>query len=246
MDKTTDYRASDARRGAGASAYEARSTRTDAAYSRAIPIGADRRGGGDYGERTRSGVYLEDGIILLGILAGGAAGYAAAAYMRSADRGPAYTHGPSRRDETARLMSRTSRRHRGEIVEDDETHDLIASDKVEGTAVYGRDGEKIGTVHNFMVGKRTGEVAYAVVSIGGFLGLGETRHALPWDELDYDEHKQGYRIRGTKDELKNAPRHGPTEDAFSRPDYGGQIRSYWSTRRDEHTSGMPTPGRYHA
>jgi uncharacterized protein YrrD len=50
-----------------------------------------------------------------------------------------------------------------------ETRDLIASDKVEGTVVYNRTGEKLGSVYNFMVDKRSGKVAYAVLSFGGFL-----------------------------------------------------------------------------
>jgi sporulation protein YlmC with PRC-barrel domain len=49
-----------------------------------------------------------------------------------------------------------------------ETGDLIASDKVEGTAVYDRNGTKLGSVYNFMVEKRSGHVAYAVLSFGGF------------------------------------------------------------------------------
>jgi hypothetical protein len=61
----------------------------------------------------------------------------------------------------------------------DETGDLIASNKVEGTAVYNRQGERLGTVHNFMVNKRSGQVAYAVMSFGGFLGIGESYHPLP-------------------------------------------------------------------
>src|SRR6202049_1727214 len=61
----------------------------------------------------------------------------------------------------------------------EETDRLIASDKVEGTAVFNRQGERLGTVHNFMVDKPTGRVAYAVMSFGGFLGMGDSYHPLP-------------------------------------------------------------------
>ena len=54
-----------------------------------------------------------------------------------------------------------------------ETVSLIGSDKVEGTAVYGADGRKIGTLQRVMIDKISGKVAYAVVSFGGFLGMGE-------------------------------------------------------------------------
>lgn len=78
----------------------------------------------------------------------------------------------------------------------DETGDLIASNKVEGTAVYDRGGEKIGTVHNLMVGKRSGRVAYAVINFGGFLGFGGSYHPLPWSALAYDEDQGCYVVVG--------------------------------------------------
>jgi len=75
-----------------------------------------------------------------------------------------------------------------------ETDELIASNKVEGTAVYNRQGERVGTLHHFMVGKRSGQVAYAIMSFGGFMGLGEKHYPLPWNELTYDKTKGGYVI----------------------------------------------------
>jgi sporulation protein YlmC with PRC-barrel domain len=66
-----------------------------------------------------------------------------------------------------------------------ETGDLIASDKVEGTAVYDRNGTKLGSVYNFMVEKRSGHVAYAVMSFGGFLGMGSSYHPLPWNLVQH-------------------------------------------------------------
>ena len=74
----------------------------------------------------------------------------------------------------------------------DETDELIASNKVEGTDVYNRQGEHLGTVYNFMVGKRSGQVAYAVMSFGGLLGMGESYHPLPWNALTYDTNQGGY------------------------------------------------------
>ena len=76
----------------------------------------------------------------------------------------------------------------------DETDELIASNKVEGTAVYNHQGERIGTLHHFMVGKHSGQVAYAVMSFGGLFGLGENYYPLPWNELTYDKNRGGYVI----------------------------------------------------
>src|SRR4051812_28383392 len=73
------------------------------------------------------------------------------------------------------MGSGTSRTTASGSIATDETGELIASNKVEGTAVYNRQGEHLGTVYNFMVGKRSGQVAYAVMSFGGLLGMGDTR-----------------------------------------------------------------------
>ena len=72
---------------------------------------------------------------------------------------------------------------------------LIASDRVEGTAVYDRDGEKIGTVRKLMLGKIDGQVRYVVMGSGGLFGFGEDDVPLPWDALDFDTELGGYKLR---------------------------------------------------
>src|SRR3954464_11826478 len=112
----------------------------------------------------------------------------------------------------------------------DETDELIASNKVEGTAVYNRHGERLGTVYNFMVNKRSGQVAYAVMSFGGFLGMGESYHPLPWNALTYDTNQGGYVVDLDKDRLNNAPSYRAGEDPFaSDPTYGRRVRDYWGS-----------------
>jgi hypothetical protein len=71
---------------------------------------------------------------------------------------------------------------------------LIGSDKVAGTAVYGADDQKIGSVQRVMIDKVSGKVAYAVVSFGGFLSMGEGYYPLPWPNLKYDVSVGGYRV----------------------------------------------------
>ena len=109
----------------------------------------------------------------------------------------------------------------------DETRDLIASDKVEGTAVYDRSGERLGSVYNFMVGKRSGQVAYAVLSFGGWLGMGESYHPLPWNTLTYDTDLGGYVVSLSKDRLRNAPSHRAGHDA-SDAGYWRRVKDYWA------------------
>jgi hypothetical protein len=88
-----------------------------------------------------------------------------------------------------------------------ETTSLIGSDKVEGTAVYGADDKRIGDIQRVMIDKISGKVAYAVLSFGGFLGLGEDYYPVPWSTLKYDTNLGGYRVNLTADKLKNAPKY---------------------------------------
>ena len=93
-----------------------------------------------------------------------------------------------------------------------DTPSLIASDKVEGTAVYGADGERIGSIARVLLEKRGGRVAYAVLSFGGFLGIGDDYYPLPWEKLRYDDELDGYRIDLTKDQITGAPRYNDLND----------------------------------
>ncbi len=115
----------------------------------------------------------------------------------------------------------------GDSTEIDETNRLIASDKVEGTNVYGPDGDKIGSIHNFMVDKHSGKVAYAVMSFGGFLGMGERYHPLPWDTLNYDGRMGGYSVNVTKDELEGAPSYAAGEDPWQDPNYDRDVHTHY-------------------
>jgi PRC-barrel domain protein len=93
-----------------------------------------------------------------------------------------------------------------------ETASLIGSDKVEGTAIYGPNDRKIGTVQRVMIDKISGKVAYAVVSFGGFLGMGEDYYPMPWSKLNYDTSLGGYRVDITEDQLKGAPKFNRNTD----------------------------------
>ncbi|SIR14569.1 PRC-barrel domain-containing protein [Rhizobium sp. RU35A] len=93
-----------------------------------------------------------------------------------------------------------------------DSYALIASDKVEGTRVYGADGKRIGSIERVILEKRGGRVAYAVLSFGGFLGIGDDYYPLPWEKLRYDEELDGYRIDLTKDQITAAPRFDNLDD----------------------------------
>jgi hypothetical protein len=93
-----------------------------------------------------------------------------------------------------------------------ETSSLIGSDKVEGTTVYGMNDNSAGTIQRVMIDKISGKVAYAVVSFGGFLGMGEDYYPLPWSQLKYDTGLGGYRTNLTEDKLKGAPKYGRSQN----------------------------------
>ncbi|KZX89141.1 photosystem reaction center subunit H [Erythrobacter sp. HI0037] len=109
----------------------------------------------------------------------------------------------------------------------DETNRLIASNKVEGTAVYNREGEKLGSIYNFMVDKRSGQAEHAVLQFGGVFGLGSDYYPLPWDVLDYDTDQGGYVVDLDKSVLEKAPRFtADAEPAFDRG-YGREVYDYY-------------------
>jgi hypothetical protein len=83
---------------------------------------------------------------------------------------------------------------------------------VVGTAVYNLQGYNLGSIYSLMVDKITGQVAYAVMSFGGFLGMGESYHPLPWRMLKYDVRQNGYVIDIDRRRLEEAPSYnaGPT------------------------------------
>lgn len=108
-----------------------------------------------------------------------------------------------------------------------ETSALIASDKVEGTSVYGADGKHIGSIERIILEKRGGRVAYAVLSFGGFLGIGHDHYPLPWEKLSYDESLDGYRVDVTRQQVENAPRFADKSDERWYDDNGRKVYDYY-------------------
>ncbi len=111
-----------------------------------------------------------------------------------------------------------------------ETVSLIGSDKVEGTAVYRSDGTKIGRIERVMIEKVSGEVAYAVMSFGGFMGIGEDYYPLPWSALTYNPELDGYEVNVSEEQLKGAPRFTQHETwDWSSPDRAKKLHDYYGT-----------------
>lgn len=109
----------------------------------------------------------------------------------------------------------------------DETNRLIASNKVEGTTVYNREREKLGSIHNFMVDKNGGKVEYAVLQFGGLFGLGSDYYPLPWNVLTYDTDQGGYVVDLDKEKLEKAPRYATNAEPTFDRDYGRAVYGYY-------------------
>ena len=98
------------------------------------------------------------------------------------------------------------------------SHDVITSDRVEGTTVYNATGDKLGSIDEIVIDKRSGQVRYAALEFGGFLGMGTNRYPVPWSLLEYNTSRGGYVVPITKETLDGAPRY----EESKRPDYDEQ------------------------
>lgn len=115
----------------------------------------------------------------------------------------------------------------------EETKTLISANKVQGTAVFNVAQDRLGTIDSIMLGKYSGKVAYAVMSFGGFLGIGERYHPLPWSVLTYDTDQDGYCINLSPEALKAAPNYTRGEvDALDYAAQGAVIDNYYADPAD--------------
>jgi sporulation protein YlmC with PRC-barrel domain len=110
----------------------------------------------------------------------------------------------------------------------DENAAVISASKVTGTNVYNIDGDHLGEIYDVMLDKRSGKIAYAVMSFGGFLGIGERYHALPWSTLKYDTRQGGYVVGLTFNQLKGAPTYTADElPAWGDRAYEMRVHEYY-------------------
>jgi sporulation protein YlmC with PRC-barrel domain len=111
------------------------------------------------------------------------------------------------------------------------TGNLINAEKVHGTDVYNTAGEKLGTIEDLVLDKINGCVQYAVLSFGGFLGLGDKHYPLPWSALKYDTRQEGYVVNLSKEQLENAPAIEADAQFDWTPDYSRRVDSFYNVSR---------------
>ena len=110
----------------------------------------------------------------------------------------------------------------------DHQHRLISSRRVEGTPVYNRSDQRLGSIHSVMIDKKSGQVAYAVLSFGGIFGLGEQVHPVPWQVLNYDVDLDAYVVDLTREQLENAPTFRLDEAERPQPRDYEEVAGYYS------------------
>ena len=106
----------------------------------------------------------------------------------------------------------------------------ISSSKVAGTAVYNANGDKLGSIDDVIIDIVSGQVRYAALEFGGFLGVGTDRYPLPWSMLKYDTGLDGYVVPLKKEQLEKAPRY--THMPEYNDDYGRKVYDYYGVRWD--------------
>jgi len=107
------------------------------------------------------------------------------------------------------------------------THNLIASDRVEGTPVRGTDGATIGTIERVMIDKLSGNVVYAVLSFNGPVGVGRRRLPIPWPQLTYDRRLAAYHLDLTENELSAMPESIDWGHRGRKMEHDDRVRAYW-------------------
>jgi sporulation protein YlmC with PRC-barrel domain len=108
---------------------------------------------------------------------------------------------------------------------------VLSASTLSGDRVRNSAGEDLGKIHDIMIDVPTGRIAYAVLSFGGVLGIGDKLFAVPWSALRVDEDKKQLILDVEKSRLENAP--GFDKDNW--PDmadtsWGSQIYSYYGVK----------------
>jgi sporulation protein YlmC with PRC-barrel domain len=104
----------------------------------------------------------------------------------------------------------------------------ISADRVEGTDVYNTGGEHLGSIDDLILDKVSGKVIYAVMSFGGFLGIGEKYHPVPWSMLNYSDDKDGYVVPLDRSQLEKAPAYNRDELRFGERRWDQSVYNHYN------------------
>lgn len=132
----------------------------------------------------------------------------------------------------------------GKIIGDNEYSSVLTASSLKGTGIINNKGENLGELKDLMIDLLSGNIAYAVVSFGGFLGMGNKLFAMPWEAFVVDEKKEKLVANLDKEVLENAPGFDennwpkkPTRDFISQVHSHYGYKPYWDRDRDYFTKG---------
>ena len=108
-------------------------------------------------------------------------------------------------------------------------HSMISSEDVHGADVYDMGTNKIGSIDHLMIDKPSGRISYAVISFGGFLGLGQSHYPIPWTALKYDTGVSGYVTGVTEKQLKDAPQF--SDDSWGDRNWESNVHQHYGARQ---------------
>jgi len=106
---------------------------------------------------------------------------------------------------------------------------LVTAEGLSGMPLYDRSGDKLGVIKDIYIDKLTGQVAFVVGATGGFLGVGEKFHPLPWRALSYRSSPEGYVGAFSRRELEAAPAYDRDQLASAHYGWGDQVLRYFAT-----------------
>ena len=109
---------------------------------------------------------------------------------------------------------------------------VLAASTLAGDQVQNSAGEDLGKVDEIMIDIPAGKVAYAVLSFGGFLGMGNKLFAVPWSALRLDEDKKHFILDVDKEKLENAP-------GFDKDNWPDMADTSWGTRIFSYYGAVP-------
>lgn len=104
---------------------------------------------------------------------------------------------------------------------------VISSDKVHGTNVFNPNRDKLGSIESLVIDKISGQVRYAVMNFGGFLGIGSDVYPLPWEAMKYDTDLGGYVVSLSKEQLQGAPSYDKNHVPNYSDEYGRKVYDHY-------------------
>ncbi|MCY2958957.1 MAG: PRC-barrel domain-containing protein [Planctomycetota bacterium] len=110
-----------------------------------------------------------------------------------------------------------------------EKYGVVSASKIIGEAVINRQNESLGKINEIVFDAKSGRVAYAVLSFGGFLGMGSKLFAMPWGAFDFSVTENKLILNVDKEKLKSAPGFDPAGKwpDFADRTWGSSIHTYY-------------------